>query len=255
MVSGLAMVRSALGQRSRWRRHLPPALMLLALGALLFSLARPQMRLTAPSNQRMVLLAMDVSGSMRAADVKPTRMEAAQAAAREFVKLQPASTRIGIVTFAGTAALVQPPTYNKDDLIAAIITRSNDHIVGLYAEIRAAGLEPVARFEALTRATLENFHQYTDEAQIFYDNPVYVAKAPALRHVRDDARANDRLWGATIEETLAAGRLRPDIEPARLKVLLRNMIWSTTRGLRRGKTATELSDEVITLLLHGCLVD
>ncbi|HET9643688.1 MAG TPA: VWA domain-containing protein [Burkholderiaceae bacterium] len=118
--SGLSMVRAAMGQRSRWRRHLPAALMLLALASLLYALARPQMRITTPSNQKMIVLAMDVSGSMRATDVQPSRMEAAQAAAREFIKMQPASTRIGIVTFAGTAALVQPPTYNKDDLFAAI---------------------------------------------------------------------------------------------------------------------------------------
>lgn len=68
---------------------------------------------------------------------------------------------------------------SKDDLIAAIMTRSSAHVVDLYDQICAADLEPVARFEALIRATLENFHRHTHEAQMFYDNPTYVAAAPA----------------------------------------------------------------------------
>jgi Ca-activated chloride channel family protein len=67
-----------------------------------------------------VILAIDVSGSMRATDVKPTRLAASQAAARAFVVAQPRSTRIGIVTFAGTASLVQPPTENREDVAQAI---------------------------------------------------------------------------------------------------------------------------------------
>ncbi|WP_062191726.1 VWA domain-containing protein [Caldimonas taiwanensis] len=118
--SGLSLVREALGRGAGWRRHLPPALMLLALAGLLVAVARPTARVILPSQQRMVILAMDVSGSMRATDVEPNRMAAAQAAAREFVALQDSSTRIGVVTFAGTALLTQPPTYNKEDVLAAI---------------------------------------------------------------------------------------------------------------------------------------
>lgn len=118
--SGLGLVREAMGRGPGWRRHVPPALLLLALTLLLIATARPSMRLVLPSQQRMVVLAMDVSISMRATDVEPTRMAAAQAAAREFIEAQPASTRIGLVSFAGSAALVQPPTFSKDDLLAAI---------------------------------------------------------------------------------------------------------------------------------------
>jgi Mg-chelatase subunit ChlD len=118
--SGLAMVREALGHGASWRRHLPPALMLLGIGVLLLAVARPTTTVMLPSQQRQVILAMDVSGSMRAEDVEPNRMAAAQAAARDFISAQPPSTRIGVVTFAGTAALVQPPTYNKEDVLAAI---------------------------------------------------------------------------------------------------------------------------------------
>jgi Ca-activated chloride channel family protein len=73
-----------------------------------------------PAQHEVVMLAIDVSGSMRATDVKPTRLAAAQVAARAFVESQPRSTRIGVVTFAGTASLVQPPTDNREDVFQAI---------------------------------------------------------------------------------------------------------------------------------------
>jgi Ca-activated chloride channel family protein len=82
--------------------------------------ARPSAVLTLPSHHDTVILAMDVSGSMRATDVQPNRLVAAQAAAREFVAKQPRRTRIGVVAFAGTAAVVQAPTHNREDVTAAI---------------------------------------------------------------------------------------------------------------------------------------
>ncbi|WP_119155449.1 VWA domain-containing protein [Caldimonas tepidiphila] len=117
---GLAIVRDAMGRGPGLRRHLPPVLLLLALGALIVAMARPQTQMMLPLDQRMVVLAMDVSGSMRAADVEPTRMAAAQAAARDFVTGLPDSTRVAVVTFAGAAALVQPPTHSKQDVYASI---------------------------------------------------------------------------------------------------------------------------------------
>ena len=117
--SNLALVRAALGQQSR-RRHVPPALFLAAVVLMILAFARPAAVVTLPSQHETVILAMDVSGSMRADDVKPTRLAAAQAAARSFIKDTPKSTRIGVVAFAGSAALVQPPTHNRDDVLAAI---------------------------------------------------------------------------------------------------------------------------------------
>jgi Ca-activated chloride channel family protein len=87
---------------------------------MLFATARPMAVITLPTHHETVILAMDVSGSMRANDVEPSRIEAAQAAARAFIAQQPRSTRIGVVAFAGSAALVQPPTSNRHDLRAAI---------------------------------------------------------------------------------------------------------------------------------------
>jgi Ca-activated chloride channel family protein len=118
--ANLPLVREAMGRGPGWRRHVPPALFLLALTLLLLATARPTAVVTLPSQHKTVILAMDVSGSMRATDVQPNRLIAAQEAAKAFIADQPPFTRIGIVSFAGTAALVQPPTQNREDLVAAI---------------------------------------------------------------------------------------------------------------------------------------
>jgi Ca-activated chloride channel family protein len=118
--SNLAMVREAAQSTGRWRRHLPPALYLAAVALMLLAVARPHATFTVPSAQRTIILAMDVSGSMRAKDVAPSRLAAAQEAARAFVKLVPPTTRVGVVSFAGTASVVQHPTQNRDDVLAAI---------------------------------------------------------------------------------------------------------------------------------------
>src|SRR3954471_1284415 len=117
--SNLALVKTAMAG-STWRRHLPPAIVLLALAALIVAVARPNAVMTLPSQHETVIMAMDVSGSMRATDVEPNRLVAAQSAAKTFIAQQPDSVRIGIVAFAGTATVAQAPTRNKEDLYAAI---------------------------------------------------------------------------------------------------------------------------------------
>ena len=118
--ASLSMVRDALGAGQRVRRHVPPFFMLIALALMIVAIARPTATVRLPTQHETVILAMDVSGSMRAVDVKPTRLAAAQEAARAFINDQPSNVKIGIVSFAGTAAVVQPPTDNRDDLFAAI---------------------------------------------------------------------------------------------------------------------------------------
>lgn len=118
--ASLGLVREALGAGQRWRRHLPPALLLLALALMLLATARPVATVTLPTQQETIILAMDVSGSMRAADVQPSRLQAAQAAAKAFIAELPARTRVGIVAFAATASVVQAPTLSHEDLVAAI---------------------------------------------------------------------------------------------------------------------------------------
>jgi len=118
--ASLAMVKEAMGAGQRFRRHVPPMLFLASLTLMIVAIARPQALVTLPSQHETIILAMDVSGSMRAADVEPNRLVAAQNAARAFVNDQPPHTRVGVVSFAGTAAVVQPPTRNREDIIAAI---------------------------------------------------------------------------------------------------------------------------------------
>jgi Ca-activated chloride channel family protein len=118
--ANLGLVREALGRGGAWRRHVPPALMLLAIGALLFASSRPAALVTLPSAQETIVLAMDVSGSMRAADVLPSRLVASQEAAKSFVAELPRNVKIAVVAFAGTAAVVQAPTLSRDDVYAAI---------------------------------------------------------------------------------------------------------------------------------------
>ena len=115
----LGLVRAGVPGRA-WRRHVPPAIFLLGLIVAFLAASRPTAVITLPSQQRVIILAIDVSLSMRATDVKPNRLVAAQEAARGFLKDVPTDVRIGIVSFAGTAAVVQAPTNNKEDLIAAV---------------------------------------------------------------------------------------------------------------------------------------
>lgn len=118
--ASLTMVRQAMGKGPGFRRHVPPLLLLAALTLMLLAAARPAAVVTLASQRATVLLTMDVSGSMRARDVEPSRIEASKAAAKTFIQDQPKDVRIGIVAFAGTAFLVQSPTTNRDDLTAAI---------------------------------------------------------------------------------------------------------------------------------------
>jgi len=118
--ASLSLVKEALGAGQRFRRHVPPLLFLMALALMLFAVARPSAVVTLPSQHETVILAMDVSGSMRATDVKPSRMVAAQEAARAFVAEQPKTTRIGVVAFAATASVVQSPTHSREDILGAI---------------------------------------------------------------------------------------------------------------------------------------
>lgn len=118
--ASLDLVRPALGRGARLRRHVPPLLFLLAIAATLVGIARPVTRITLPSMHQTVILAVDVSLSMSAADVDPNRLTAAQQAARAFVDDRPSNVRVGLVAFGGNAIVVQPPTSSREDLLAAI---------------------------------------------------------------------------------------------------------------------------------------
>jgi Ca-activated chloride channel family protein len=118
--ASLALLRDAVGPGPGVRRHVPPALFLAAVAAMLFGLARPVAVVTAPSQEGTVVLAIDVSGSMLAEDYPPNRLEAAKAAAKAFVDRQGEEIRIGVVSFGGDASIVQEPTKERERVYAAI---------------------------------------------------------------------------------------------------------------------------------------
>lgn len=118
--SSVALLRSVLPRRSRWRRHLPLGALLASLGMLGVASARPQMVQNVPTARTSIILALDVSRSMCATDVEPNRIAAAQRAARDFVTDLPSGTRLGLVVFSGYAQLAVPPTADREVLTAAI---------------------------------------------------------------------------------------------------------------------------------------
>lgn len=118
--ASLMLVREAMAPSHWLRRHLPPLLLVLGIACALLGAARPSVVVTLPNEQQTVVLAIDVSRSMRAMDIQPSRIAAAQSAVKAFVKDLPPTVRVGLVTFAGTAAVVQTPTHNREDLAAAV---------------------------------------------------------------------------------------------------------------------------------------
>jgi len=116
----LALLKLTLDGGSKIKRHIPPALLLVAFLLLILACARPSAVVTLASRGGTIIMAMDVSGSMRAADVNPTRIGAAQAAAKSFVEQREQPIKIGIVGFSGAAFLVQAPTTDTKALDDAI---------------------------------------------------------------------------------------------------------------------------------------
>ncbi|MFI6481008.1 VWA domain-containing protein [Nonomuraea sp. NPDC050663] len=119
-VTSIALVRTALPGRTRWQRRIPAALLAAGLVALGVGAARPQATVPVPLTSATILLALDVSGSMCSTDVDPNRITAAREAAKEFIESQRGGPRIGLVTFAGTAGLLVPPTDDTDELLKAL---------------------------------------------------------------------------------------------------------------------------------------
>jgi Ca-activated chloride channel family protein len=119
-LGSMGFVQDASGGRVGRRRHIPAILFLGGLAVLLIALARPNAWVRLPSLERTVILSFDVSGSMAATDVQPTRMEAAKAAAREFVQRQPSNVQIGIVAFSDGGISVQAPTNDQATILASI---------------------------------------------------------------------------------------------------------------------------------------
>jgi Ca-activated chloride channel family protein len=118
--TNLSLLENIVPSSPRWRRHVPAALTLLALSALVVGMARPQVAVAVPREEATVILAMDSSGSMTATDVEPTRMAAARVAASSFVEGLPDGFQVGVVSFSDQADVVVPPTADRDEVVAAL---------------------------------------------------------------------------------------------------------------------------------------
>jgi Ca-activated chloride channel family protein len=140
------LAQEAAGRRLGSRRHIPPAIFLAGLALMMLALARPETTVDLPHMEGTVILAFDVSGSMAADDLGPTRMEAAKAAARAFVQQQPPSVLIGVVTFSDTGFEVQAPT-NEQEAILATINRMTPELgtslaSGILSSLNAIAPDP-----------------------------------------------------------------------------------------------------------------
>jgi Ca-activated chloride channel family protein len=118
--SNLELLKSLVPQGIGWRRHLAAGTLLVGMLALVVSLAQPSMQVRRPLERATVVLAIDVSLSMQAADVAPTRIEAAQEAAKQFIRGLPADYNLGIVSFARAAQVLVPPTKDRQAALQAI---------------------------------------------------------------------------------------------------------------------------------------
>ena len=119
-LGSLGFMQAAEGGQLGWRRHIPQAIFLVGLTIMVVALARPETVVSLPRREGTVILAFDVSGSMAAEDMQPTRMEAAKAAARDFVQRQPTSVQIGVVAFSDGGIAVQAPTNDQEAILASI---------------------------------------------------------------------------------------------------------------------------------------
>ncbi len=143
----LGLAQGAQSGQLATRRHLPSAFFLLSLTILIIALARPQMVVSLPRVEGTVILAFDVSGSMAADDLKPTRMTAAKTAAQDFVQHQPVTMQIGVVAFSDSGLSVQSPTNAQADILAAINRLTPERGTSLANGILAA-LNAIATFQA-----------------------------------------------------------------------------------------------------------
>lgn len=118
--SNLTLLDKLAPKRPGWRRHLSAGLLLAALTASVVAFAKPVQTTKVAKERSTVILAIDVSLSMAATDVKPSRLEAAQSAAKDFVEILPPNINLGLISFAGTARLLVPPTQDRDQVMTAI---------------------------------------------------------------------------------------------------------------------------------------
>ena len=173
-------------RRPGWRRHLAFALLLLALGSLTTAMAKPTKDTRVPRDRATVMMAIDVSLSMRAEDVSPNRLEAAQAAAKEFVGLLPPRINLGLVTFSGTASVAVAPTTDRASVLRAIDSLE-------LAERTAIGEAIFACMDAIK----------TFQAQLQGQDAAEEGNAPARLVLMSDG---SNTWGRSPEQAVGAAK-------------------------------------------------
>ena len=202
------------GHGGGWRRHLPFALLALALALLAIAAAKPMASVVTPRRQATVILAMDVSNSMAAKDVKPTRMEAAKVAASAFVREQPSGVRIGVVAFGLTAVIVQPTTSDHAAVLGAIkrlsvgggtslatgILTSLDALAGKTLKVNTAALNEdnsgAVNIGYYGGATIVLFSDGEDTSQT---DPLTIARLASVAGVRIQAIGVGTVAGAAVQ--------------------------------------------------------
>ncbi len=185
-VTSIALVRTALPGRSRWRRRIPAALLALGFAVLAVGAARPQATVPVASSSTTIMLALDVSGSMCSTDVKPNRITAAEQAASAFIRAQSGGPRIGLVAFAATAVVLVPPTTDTQPLLNALggLTTSFGTAIG---EGILASLDAIAQVDpsvAPTGATVSR-----DRLAGFADDVIVVLTDGSNNHGVDPQTA------------------------------------------------------------------
>ena len=135
-----------LPRQQSWKRHVAVSAAVLALAALNVAFAQPKGEVEVPRERATIVLAIDVSRSMIAEDVPPNRLEAAKAAAQDFLQMLPAGFNVALVSFAGTAAVVVPPTTDRGVVAAAIqnlqVAPSTAIGEGIYSSLDAMAQAP-----------------------------------------------------------------------------------------------------------------
>jgi Ca-activated chloride channel family protein len=152
--TNVALLGSLVPKRPGWKRHLAFGLVALALGVLVVSLATPSTEVRVPRERATVVMAVDVSMSMEATDIEPTRFEAMQVAAKEFVDVLPEEINLGLVAFSGTATTLVTPTTDRGQVRAAIDNLELSEATAI-GEAVFASLQAIANFQSALGETEE----------------------------------------------------------------------------------------------------
>jgi Ca-activated chloride channel family protein len=145
--TNMDLLADVVTQTPSWRRHIPPLLYLLALAALALAIARPHELVNVAKREATVILVTDSSGSMQATDVKPSRLAAAQTAAKGFVDDTPKKVKLGFISFNSASQLLVPPTSDKNRVKGAVETLRpvGGTAIGSALETSLAALQPVLK--------------------------------------------------------------------------------------------------------------